>query len=86
LFPSAQLVKIIDIFSDNWKRGDAGMKYSVLILASLCMLGSVLAKETKKPPVTIQTIDSDTLVGQVWNPNPSPVEAVVLKRRQRAKK
>lgn len=37
-------------------------------------------------PLTIQTIDSDALVDQFWNLDPSPVEAIVLKRRQRAKK
>jgi hypothetical protein len=40
----------------------------------------------QSPPVTIQTIDSDQLVGQFWLQNPTPIEAVVLKRRQRAKK
>jgi hypothetical protein len=62
------------------------MKYSVLILAGLCVAAGALAKEAKKPVITIQTIDSDTLVSQFWNPNPTPVEAIVLKRRQRARK
>ncbi len=57
---------------------------------AICVVGLVadpaLAKGPKTAPVTIQTIDSDTLVRQFWNPNPTPVEAIVLKRRQRAQK
>lgn len=63
------------------------MKYAALICLSLFSLATAgLASKTKTIPVTIETIDSDTLVGQFWHPNPSPVEAIVLKRRQRAKK
>lgn len=67
------------------------MKNSLLISALIfasTLPGSVYAAEniSENAPVTIQTIDSDTLVGQFWNPNPSPVEAIVLKRKQRAKK
>ncbi|MBL4749808.1 MAG: hypothetical protein JKX71_04355 [Amylibacter sp.] len=63
------------------------MNYGAIIFLSILVPATAgFAKETKTGPVTIDTIDSDTLVSQVWNPNPSPVEAIVLKRRQRAKK
>ena len=63
------------------------MKYAALICLSLSALATAgFAKEIKTVPVTIETIDSDTLVSQFWHPNPSPVEAIVLKRRQRAQK
>ena len=62
------------------------MKYALLICAAGLIAGPALAKGPKTAPVTIETIDSDTLVGQFWNPNPTPVEAIVLKRRQRARK
>ena len=62
------------------------MKYVILICSAGLIAGPALAKGDKISPVTIQTIDSATLVGQFWNSNPSPVEAIVLKRRQRASK
>jgi hypothetical protein len=67
------------------------MRQGLLISVWICALtvsGASYATENtpKNTPVTIQTIDSDTLVGQFWKPNPSPVEAIVLKRKQRAKK
>ena len=67
------------------------MKYGFVLFTwifALAASGATYAMENipKNAPVTIQTIDSDTLVGQFWNPNPSPVEAIVLKRKQRAKK
>ncbi len=63
------------------------MRLSVLICAGIISMITVAhAHEAKKQTITIDTIDSDTMVSQVWNPNPSPVEAIVLKRRQRAKK
>lgn len=63
------------------------MWFRVLICAGITSMAMAAhAHEAKKPTITIDTIDSDALVSQVWNPNPSPVEAIVLKRRQRAKK
>ncbi len=63
------------------------MWFHVFICTGIISLGTLShAHEAKNLPITIETIDSDTLVSQVWNPNPSPVEAIVLKRRQRAKK
>ena len=63
------------------------MWFRVLICAGITSMAMAAhPHEAKKPTITIDTIDSDTLVSQVWNPNPSPVEAIVLKRRQRAKK
>lgn len=67
------------------------MRYRMMISAWFLIVatqGAAYSAENppKSMPVTIQTIDSDTLVGQFWNPNPSPVEAIVLKRKQRAKK
>jgi hypothetical protein len=63
------------------------MRSCIMICAAIISMATLAhAHEAKNTPVTIDTIDSDTLVSQVWNPNPSPVEAIVLKRRQRAKK
>ena len=63
------------------------MRYIALIGCALFIMTVVShANEVKRPIVTIQTIDSDTLVSQFWILSPSPVEAIVLKRRQRAKK
>ena len=67
------------------------MQFRVLICAGIMSIATdAHAHEAKKSlknlAPNIDTIDSDTLVSQTWNPNPSPVEAIVLKRRQRAKK
>jgi hypothetical protein len=69
------------------------MKSLFLPVALYAFATPVIAHETtvekttsEYTQITIENISSDKLVEQFWNPAPSYVEAIVLKRRQRARK
>jgi len=57
--------------------------FATPVIAHETSVGLISDEYTK---ITIENISSDKLVEQLWNPSPSPVEAIVLKRRQRARK